>query len=272
MNSLNEKANEIRKRTMTMIGPENKGHYGGSCSIAEIVAVLYFDHMRLDYKDPDFKDRDLFLLSKGHAALAQYAALSMIGYIDEEELKHLKEFGYMLQGHPDMRKIRGIECNTGSLGQGLSMACGMAAASMLDGKDNQVYCIVGDGEMQEGQIYEAMMSASAFGLHNLCVILDANRLQATSRIEDGMNHYPLLSKAKSFSFNTIEIDGHSVKEIKDALIFHSNQKDAPTFIQANTIKGKGILGAENVCAFHNGVLDKEGFIKAYDNLNIKGEV
>ena len=194
-----------------LIGAGKVGHLGGSCSSAEIVAALYFHKMRHDPKNPALPDRDRFLLSKGHAALVQYAALAMAGYFPKEELKKVKSLGGMLQGHPDMTKTPGIEANTGSLGQGLSIANGMALGLRLNGSKSRVYVIIGDGEQNEGQIWEAAMAAASFKLDNLTAIVDRNKLMATGAIADRFEIGPLAPKWAAFGWNVIEIDGHDVR-------------------------------------------------------------
>ncbi len=259
---LRERARELRLNIVKMVGPDKTGHFGGSCSIADVVAVLYFDKMKHDPKNPHWENRDRLVFSKGHAAIVQYAALGMCGYFPEEELTGLKRLGSMLQGHPDMRKTKGIEANTGSLGQGLSISCGIAAGARLDKKAYRVYCIIGDGEINEGQIWEAAMSASNFKLDNLTVILDRNRLQATGAIVDRFDTNPLKEKWEAFNWSVIEIDGHDIEQIADALDEAEKVKGKPTIIIANTIKGKGIKIAENNASFHNGSMTQEQYQQA----------
>jgi transketolase len=256
---LEKKARILRLNIIKMIGVGQKGHLGGSCSLAEIVAVLYFHKMKHDPGNPLWKDRDRFLLSKGHAALVQYAALAEFGYFPKEEIGKVKSLGAMLQGHPDMLTTPGIEANTGSLGQGLSMACGMAAGLKLDRKKNKVYCIVGDGEIAEGQIWEAAMAASFYQLDNLVAILDKNGLQATGPISERYDTNPLKEKWLSFGWYVQEIDGHNIKEIIDALDKVDNITAKPKMIIAYTVKGKGVDFAEHIAAFHNGELTLEQF-------------
>ena len=256
---LEKKAKEVRLNIVKMVGPETTGHIGGSCSSADIVTALYFWKMKKDPKNPKWPDRDRFLLSKGHAALVQYAALAMNGYFPMAELQNLKKLGSMLQGHPDMRKIPGVEANTGSLGQGLSIAAGMAAGGKIDKKDYKVYFIIGDGEMAEGQIWEAAMAASNFKLDNLISILDCNKLQATGKVEERFNTNPIKEKWEAFGWNTIEIDGHDMSQIINALESADKVKGKPTIIIAHTIKGKGIKFAENVVSFHNGKFTQEEY-------------
>lgn len=259
---LRDKARELRLNIVKMVGPDKTGHFGGSCSIADVVAVLYFSKMKHDPKNPKWEDRDRLVFSKGHAAIVQYAALGMCGYFPEEELASLKTLGSNLQGHPDMRKTKGIEANTGSLGQGLSISCGIAAGARLDEKSYRVYCIIGDGEINEGQIWEAAMAASNYKLDNLTVILDRNRLQATGAIVERFDTNPLKEKWEAFNWNVIEIDGHDMEQIIDALDDAEKVKGKPTIIIANTIKGKGIKCAENNASFHNGSMTQEQYEQA----------
>ena len=214
---LEKKSRALRLNIIKMIGIGQKGHLGGSFSLAEIVTVLYFYKMKHNPKNPQWEDRDRFLLSKGHAALIQYAALAESGYFPKEEIEKVKCLGAMLQGHPDMLTTPGIEANTGSLGQGLSIACGIAAGLRLDEKKNKVYCIVGDGEIAEGQIWEAAMTASFYKLDNLTAILDKNDLQATGAIVERYDTNPLTEKWKAFGWYVTEMDGHNIKEIIDVL-------------------------------------------------------
>lgn len=263
---LRKKAKAVRLNIVKMVGPDKTGHFGGSCSIADVVTVLYFKKMNHDPKNPHWEDRDRLIFSKGHAAIVQYAALGMCGYFPEEELAGLKKLGSMLQGHPDMRKTPGIEANTGSLGQGLSISCGIAAGAKLDRKSYRIYCIVGDGEIAEGQIWEAAMSAANYKLDNLTAILDCNKLQATGAIVDRFDTNPLKEKWEAFNWNVIEIDGHDIEQIIDALDNAEKVKGKPTIIIANTIKGKGIKCAENNAAFHNGSLTEEQYDQACKSL------
>lgn len=258
----------IRRDVVNMIGGDGHvGHLGGSCSSADIVAALYGHKMKFDPKNPQWEGRDKFIYSKGHAAIAQYAALAETGYFPVEELQTCKQLGSRLQGHPDRRKTPGIEAGTGSLGQGLSIANGMALAMRLDKKDNKVYCIMGDGEMAEGQIWEAAMSAANFKLDNLVGIIDKNCLQATGACADRFCTDPLPEKWRSFGWHVIEIDGHNVEEILAALDEADTVKGKPTCIIAHTIKGKGISFAENVVGFHNGSLTKEQYETALKELD-----
>jgi transketolase len=248
-------ARTIRLNIIQMVGIGQRGHLGGSCSIADVITALYFSKMRHDPSDPSWPDRDRFLLSKGHAALVQYAALAECGYFPKEELKSTKKYGSILQGHPDLKSTPGIEANTGSLGQGLSIACGIAAGLRIDGRQSRVYCVVGDGEVAEGQVWEAAMAASAFRLDSLVAILDHNGLQATGPIVQRFNTNPMPEKWRAFGWHVMEINGHDMCEILDALDKADGIKGQPKMIIARTVKGKGIPFAENKVEFHNGLLD-----------------
>jgi len=252
-------AKKLRYDIVLMIGAGKPGHLGGSCSIAEIVAVLYFHKMYHDPKKPKWSDRDRLLLSKGHAALTQYAALAECGYFDKKELGTLKELGTMLQGHPEMLRTPGIEANTGSLGQGLSMACGMAMAGKLDKKDYRVYCIVGDGEVAEGQIWEASMTAAFYKLDNLVAILDKNGVQATGPIVERYDTNPHPEKWKAFGWHVMEVDGHDVRQIADALDKADKVSGKPVMIVAHTVKGKGVPFAEGKADFHHGIMTQQQY-------------
>jgi len=256
---LEKTAKKLRYDIVKMIGTDKPGHLGGSCSVADMIAVLYFHKMRHDPANPKWAGRDRFLLSKGHAALAQYAALAESGYFPVEELKTLKELGSILQGHPDMTKTPGIEANTGSLGQGLSMACGMAMAGKLDKQNYKVYCILGDGEIAEGQIWEASMTASHYKLDNLTAILDKNGVQAMGPVVERYDTNPHAEKWKAFGWKVMVIDGHDVKQIADALDKADKVKGRPVMIVANTVKGKGVPFAEGKAAFHHGIMTQEQY-------------
>jgi len=264
---LEEKALCMREHIVSdLIGTDKVGHLGGSCSSADIVAALYFHKMKNDPKNPKLEDRDRFLLSKGHAALVQYAALAVAGYFPKEELKKVKSLGAMLQGHPDMTKTPGIEANTGSLGQGLSIANGMALGLRLEGKKSKVYVIIGDGEMAEGQIWEAAMAAANFKIDNIVAIIDGNKLQATGPISERFKIGPIASKWSAFGWNVIEIDGHDMASIVEALDQADEVKGKPTVIVADTIKGKCISFAENNVVFHNSCMSSEQYEIAMNDL------
>ncbi|MBP1624428.1 MAG: putative transketolase N-terminal section [Acidobacteria bacterium] len=249
----------VRLDIVQMIGVGQRGHLGGSCSIADVVTALYFSKMRHDPKNPSWPDRDRFLLSKGHAALVQYAALAECGYFPKGELKHAKRLGSMLQGHPDIKSTPGVEANTGSLGQGLSIACGMAAGLRIDGRASRVYCVIGDGELAEGQIWEAAMAAAAFKLDNLAAILDCNGLQAMGQVVQRFNTNPVPEKWRAFGWHVLEIDGHNMGEIVRALDDIDGVRGKPKMIIAHTVKGAGIPFAENRVEFHNGLMDAGQF-------------
>lgn len=267
---LEKKAKLLRKDIVEIIGVGLPGHLGGSCSCADIVSALYFHKMRLDPKNPELKDRDRFLLSKGHAALVQYAALAERGFFDRSELAKVKQLGAMLQGHPDFQKTPGVEANTGSLGQGLSIGLGMALGLRLDKIDANVYVIIGDGELAEGQIWEAAMAAANFKADNLVAILDRNRLQAMGAVVDRFDTNPLAPKWEAFGFHVEEIDGHNMEEILDVLDRVDKVKGKPKMIIANTIKGKGVSFAENVVSYHNGTLTQENYDIALAELSEGG--
>lgn len=263
---LNLKAQILRLHVVNMIGVEHVGHLGGSCSIADVVAALYFHIMKVNPQQPKDPDRDRFLLSKGHAALIQYAALAEAGFFPMDELKTVKRLGSNLQGHPDMLKTPGIEANTGSLGQGLSVANGLALGMRLDQSSRRVYVVVGDGEQAEGQIWEAAMASANYKLDNLTAILDRNRLQATGPVDERFKIGNLNEKWTAFGWNVLEIDGHDMGQILQAFAQAETVKGKPTLIIANTIKGKGISFAENVVSFHNGAMTQEQFDTAVAEL------
>jgi transketolase len=256
---LEKTAKKLRYDIVMMIGAGKPGHLGGSCSIAEIIAVLYFHKMRHDPKNPKWPDRDRLLLSKGHAALTQYAALAECGYFPKEKLSTLKELGTILQGHPEMLRVPGIEANTGSLGQGLSISCGIALAGKLDKKDYHVYCVVGDGEIAEGQIWEASMAAAYYKLDNLTAILDKNEVQATGPIVERYDTNPHPEKWRAFGWHVIEVDGHDIRQVVDALDKPDEIKGRPVMIVANTVKGKGVPFAEGKADFHHGIMTEEQY-------------
>jgi transketolase len=259
-------ARRIRLNIVQMVGVGQRGHLGGSCSIADVVTALYFFKMRHDPANPTWPDRDRFLLSKGHAALVQYAALAECGYFPKEELLKVKQCGSMLQGHPDLKSTPGVEANTGSLGQGLSIACGIAAGLRIDGRSSRVYCVIGDGELDEGQIWEAAMAASAFKLDSLVAILDCNGLQAMGPVIERFNTNPLPEKWRAFGWHVQEINGHDMNGIVGAFEDAERIKGKPKMIIARTIKGAGISFAENRVEFHNGLLDRAQYEAACASL------
>ena len=247
---LQDKARELRVEAIKMIHTAKSGHPGGSLSVADVMAVLYFDELRIDPKNPKWADRDRFILSKGHVCPIWYAALASKGFLPMDELASLRKLNSKLQGHPDMKKVPGIDMTTGSLGNGLGIGVGMAKAAKLDKQNYRVYVVVGDGEVQEGAIWEAAMAAAHFKLDNLVVIVDKNNLQVDGFVSDIMSINPIDEKFKSFGFNVIEIDGHDVEQISEAFAKTRDTKGKPTCIIANTVKGKGVSYMENVCEWH----------------------
>ena len=263
---LQEIAKKIRRGIIESVYRGQSGHPGGSLSIADIMAVLYFYEMNIDPENPKDENRDRLVLSKGHCAPALYSALANRGFFDVEELQTLRNIESRLQGHPDMKKIPGVDMTTGSLGQGLSAANGMAIAGKLDNKDYRVYCILGDGEIEEGQIWEAAMASSKYKLDNLCVIVDNNNLQIDGTIEEVMSSYPIDEKFKSFGFQIINVDGHNIQEIIDAFDVARNIKEKPTCIIAKTIKGKGVSFMENQVGWHGKAPNEEQYRQAMEEL------
>jgi transketolase len=259
---LKEIARNIRKDIVSMIHTSKSGHPGGSLSSVEILTALYFDEMNIDINNCKMEDRDRFVLSKGHAAPVLYATLAHKGYFDREELNGLRKINRMLQGHPDMKGTPGVEMSTGSLGQGFSVACGMAMASKLDNAPWRVYALLGDGEVQEGIVWEAAMSAAHYKLDNMVAFLDYNGLQIDGKTEDVMNLGPIVDKFKAFGWNVIEIDGHDFDQIFAALDMAKETVGKPTMIIAKTIKGKGVSFMENQAGWHGNAPNKEQCEKA----------
>jgi transketolase len=260
---------QLRLDLIEMIGVGKAGHLGGSSSLAEIAACLYFHAMRYDPGDPKAPDRDRFLLSKGHCVLIQYAALAELGVIPREELKRLKTIEGCLQGHPDMDRTPGIEAVTGSLGMGLSIGLGMALGFRLDGRSSRVYVIMGDGELSEGQIWEAAMAAAAFKVDNLTGIVDLNRIQATGPTREILDIPAVADKWKAFGWEVVTVDGHDVGQVLAALDRARRVVGRPAVIVAETVKGKGISFAENNAAFHNGILTEEQYRQALGELDAR---
>ncbi len=258
LREVRRKAIDIRADILEMIPAGKVGHLGGSCSAADITAALYFKHMKV-FPDPKNPARDRCIFSKGHSVLAQYACFVELGYVDRSELSKVKTLHGILQGHPDMSKTPGIEAVTGSLGQGLSIGLGMAMGLKLDKSASRVYTILGDGELAEGQIWEAAMSAAVFKADNLCAILDHNGVQATGATEDIFPIHDIQEKWRSFGWNVIEIDGHDMAQILAALDEAETVKGKPTLIYANTIKGKGFPFAEGKAKFHNAAMTEEEY-------------
>ncbi|MEW6172378.1 MAG: transketolase [Bacillota bacterium] len=259
---LQGKVQEIRRYIILMTTAAGSGHPGGSLSATDIVAALYFDVMRIDPKRPDDPDRDRFVLSKGHAAPLLYATLAERGFFPVKELMTLRKLGSRLQGHPDMRKLPGVEMSTGSLGQGLSAANGMALAARLDGRDYRVYVLLGDGETQEGQVWEAAMAAAHYKLDNLTAFLDYNGLQIDGPVEEVMSLGQVADKWRAFGWHVIEIDGHDLKAILQAVEEAKNVKGKPTMVVARTIKGKGVSFMENQVDWHGSAPKGEQATKA----------
>ncbi|HBP39253.1 MAG TPA: transketolase [Clostridiales bacterium] len=250
MADLKGKANEIRKHVIKSIGKASSGHPGGSLSCADLVAALYFEVMNVRPEDPGWADRDRFIMSKGHACPTLYAALAMKGYFPLEELDHLREFGSILQGHPYSRKTPGVDVSTGSLGQGLSIANGIALAAKLDEKEYYTYCLMGDGEIEEGQIWEAAMSASHYKLDHVIGFIDYNHLQIDGCIEEVIGNVNIAEKFQAFGWNVLTIDGHDIAAILGAIAQAKATKGVPTIIIMNTIKGKGVSFMENQAGWH----------------------
>lgn len=259
-------ANNVRIGIIEAVHSAKSGHPGGSLSIADILTVLYFNQMNIDETKPHDKSRDRLVLSKGHCAPALYSTLAERGFFEKEQLKTLRNINGNLQGHPDMNKIPGVDMTTGSLGQGLSVANGMAMASKLGGEGIRVYCICGDGEIEEGQIWEAAMSSSHYKLDNLCLIIDNNNLQIDGNVDKVMNIYPLDEKLKSFGFEVLEVDGHNMQELINAFSYAKKVKGKPTAIIANTIKGKGVSFMENQAGWHGKAPNDEEYEVAMKEL------
>ena len=263
---LENKAKEVRKGIIEAVYNAQSGHPGGSLSIADILTVLYFNELNINEKNPQWEDRDRMVLSKGHCSPALYSCLANKGFFPVEDLKTFRNINSYLQGHPDMKKIPGVDMTTGSLGQGLSAAIGMAIAGKMDNKQYRVYCVLGDGELEEGQIWEACMSAKQYNLDNLCVIVDNNNLQIDGTIEEVMSPYPIDEKFRSFGFEIIKIDGHNMQEILDAFEVAKNVKTKPVCIIAKTIKGKGISFMENQVGWHGKAPNNEQYQQAMQEL------
>ena len=247
---LEEKARKLRVSIVKTLHKSQSGHTGGSLSAMDMVTALYFYKMRHNPADPGWEGRDRFVLSKGHAAPAQYVALAEAGYYPVEDLMMLRRLGSHLQGHPDSKSTPGVEVPTGSLGQGLSMAVGMALGLRLDGKENRVYALLGDGELQEGQVWEAAMASGHYRLDNLCAMVDANALQIDGEVAKVMNVAPIADKFRAFGWNALEIDGHNMAAIIDSLDMAETVKGKPTVIVAHTVKGKGVSFFENKASYH----------------------
>jgi len=264
---LQKTANEVRKGILTAVHGAKAGHPGGSLSAADIFTYLYFAEMRVDPKNPKDPDRDRFVLSKGHTAPGLYSVLANKGYFPVDDLPTLRHLGSYLQGHPDMKHIPGVDMSSGSLGQGLSAACGMALAGKLDKKDYRVYCLCGDGEIQEGQIWEAAMFAGAKKLDNLCVIVDNNNLQIDGPISEVCSPYPIDEKFKAFNFHVINVeDGNDMDQLKAAFDEAKTVKDKPTCLVCKTLKGKGVSFMENQVGWHGKAPNDEEYAAAMEDL------
>lgn len=271
--ALEKIANNVRMDILEEVYNAKSGHIGGAFSIADILTVLYFNEMNIDAKIPDSPDRDRLVLSKGHASAALYAVLAEKGYIDKEELKTFRNIDSNLQGHPDMNKVPGVDMTTGSLGQGLSAANGMALSSKLDSRGYRVYCILGDGELQEGQVWEAAMTSEKYQLDNLCVIVDANELQLTDSTMNvkGINYNDIEQKFRAFGFQTVVIGGHNIESIIRALTIAEMTKGKPTAIICKTIKGKGVSFMENQIDWHGKAPNDEEYKIAMKELKQEAE-
>ena len=263
---LKVKANDIRIGIIEAVYGAKSGHPGGSLSCADILAVLYFRQMNIDPMRSKDEARDRFVLSKGHAAPALYSALANRGYFDREELCNLRHIDSNLQGHPDVHKVPGVDMTTGSLGQGLSIANGMAMSSKLNGRGVRVYCLLGDGELEEGQVWEAAMTASHYKLDNICVIVDNNNLQIDGEVSDVMSPYPIDEKFRSFGFHTVNVDGHDIDELIKAFDSAKSVKGKPTAIIAKTVKGKGVSFMENQAGWHGKAPNEQEYRQAISEL------
>lgn len=260
------KSRQLRKDLLTMLYLAGSGHPGGSLSSIDILSVLYYKIMKHDPRNPQWGERDRFILSKGHVCPALYAVLADRGYFDSEALSTLRKYGSILQGHPYMYKTPGVEISSGSLGQGLSIAVGIALGAKMNDDHYQVYCLMGDGETQEGQVWEAAMAASHYQLNNLCAIVDYNELQIDGRVEEVMSIKPYTSKWIGFGWNVIEVDGHDLCMLENAFIEAQETKGQPSMIIAHTVKGKGVSFMENNPSWHGVAPTKEQWESALAEL------
>lgn len=268
---LQKTANEIRKGIVTAVHGAKSGHPGGSLSAADIFTYLYFEEMNIDPKNPKDPNRDRFVLSKGHVAPGLYSTLANRGFFPVEDLPTLRHLGSYLQGHPDMKHIPGVDMSSGSLGQGFSAAVGMALNGKMDGADYRVYALCGDGEIQEGQIWEAAMFAGHRKLDNLVLVVDNNGLQIDGSVEEVCSPYPIDKKFQAFNFHVISINGHDFDEIRAAFTEARNTKGMPTAIIANTVKGKDVSFMENKASWHGAAPNDEEYKKAMEELTKGGE-
>lgn len=259
-------AAQLRLDIVESLYAAGSGHPGGSLSIAELMSVLYFHEMNIDPDKPDWDERDRFVLSKGHAAPAYYAALANRGYFDRSVLKTLRKIDSILQGHPDRKKVPGVDMSTGSLGQGISAACGMAYYAKNRKKDTRVFCILGDGEVQEGQVWEAAMSAGHFKLNNLIAFLDMNGLQIDGPVDKVMSVHPLKEKFEAFNWEVLEADGNNVAEIISAIEKAKTSAEKPVMIICKTVKGKGVSFMENLASWHGSPINREQYETAMKEL------
>ncbi len=265
-------ANKVRKHALTAVYSANSGHPGGSLSIADVLTLLYFEKMNIDPKNPKMPERDRFVLSKGHTAPALYGVLAERGFFPKEDIKTFRHIGSYLQGHPDMKNIPGVDMSTGSLGQGVSAAGGMALAAKLDNKDYRVYAILGDGELEEGQVWEQAMFAAHYKLDNLTIFVDFNGLQIDGDIKEVMNPTPIDKKFDAFGWNVILADAHDFSELSDAIDRAKEVKGKPTAIIMNSVKGKNVSFMENNAGWHGAAPNKEQYEQAIAELDeiIKG--
>lgn len=260
-------SNNVRKSIVEEVYSAQSGHPGGALSCADILTVLYFNQMNIDPEKKDDLNRDRLVLSKGHASAALYAVLAERGYFSKDELKGFRKLGSMLQGHPDMKHIPGVDMTAGSLGQGLSVANGMAISSKLDERGFRVYCIVGDGEIEEGQIWEAAMASAHYKLDNLCLVVDNNNLQIDGKVSDVMSVYPLKEKFEAFGFEVLEVDGNDIDELITVFDKAKAVKGKPTAIIAKTIKGKGVSFMEDKADWHGKAPNDEEYKTAIEDLS-----
>lgn len=272
LQGLEKTAASIREDILTMVHTAGSGHPGGSLSSVEILTVLYFtDLFQCNPKQPDDLSRDRFILSKGHCAPVLYSALCRKGFFSDENLKTLRKLGSILQGHPHAKLVPGLDCSSGSLGQGLSIANGIAMGLRYQGIDQRVYCLLGDGELQEGQVWEAALTSAQHNLSNVCAIVDNNHVQLDGSTEDIKKMEPLKEKWEAFGWNTICVDGHDLEKLYQAFIQAKQETGKPTVLIAQTIKGKGISFMENNCAWHGLAPNDEQFKKAIAELNERGK-
>lgn len=268
---LKKTANEVRKGVVTAVYSAKSGHPGGSLSAADIYTYLYFEELNIDPKNPQKEDRDRFVLSKGHTAPGYYSVLASRGFFPIEDLKTLRKVGSYLQGHPDMKHIPGVDMSSGSLGQGISAAVGMAISAKLSNEDYRVYTLLGDGEIQEGQVWEASMLAAHKNLDNLVVIVDNNNLQIDGAIDEVNSPYPIDKKFEAFNFHVINVDGHDMDALAAAFAEAKATKGQPTAIIAKTVKGKGVSFMENKAAWHGAAPNEEQYNTAMADLEKVGE-